>query len=369
MESVAQDSSLINSLNTTINSFEQKLKEHQVVGGALLFLKDGEIAANHYHGYAELSERRVVDENTIFHWASTTKTLTAIGIMQLRDRGLLSLDAPLTDYMPELREIHNAYGDMDEITIRMALNHSTGLRNSTWPWGGNEDWHPFEPKRWEQLVAMFPYTQIEFEPGSRYSYSNPAIIFLGKIIEQLSNDPWEVYVDKHILKPLGMHRSYFNYTPTHLLSNRSNSYVLKEGSPEPRGLDFHTGITTSNGGLNAPLTDMVKYLNYLLGRSQTGYEVLKRSSLEELWNEELPITEEDGVRSSVALSFFLEEFDGMRVIGHTGTQWSYYSWFYIHPESGTAAISIINTDGEKNMHQFRRDVSREVFRDFFTRFK
>ena len=368
MESTAQDSSLINSRNSTFNNFEKKLKEHQVVGGALLFLRDGEIA-NHYYGYAELSERRVVDENTIFHWASITKTLTAIGIMQLRDRGLLALDTALTDYLPELREIHNPYGDMDEITVRMALNHSTGLRNSTWPWGGNEDWHPFEPKRWEQLVAMFPYTQIEFEPGSRHSYSNPAIIFLGQIIEKLSNDPWEIYVDKHILSPLGMNKSYFNHTPAHLLPYRSNSYVIKEGKPEPRGLDFHTGITTSNGGLNAPLTDMVRYLNFLLGRSQTGTEILKRSSLEELWNEELPITEEGGVRSSAALSFFLEEFDGMRVIGHTGTQWSYYSWFYIHPESGTAAISITNTDGDKNMHQFRREVTREVFRDFFTQFK
>lgn len=351
-------------LNTE-SFFEELLHRNEVAGGALVYLVDGEIRNSHFFGYADLSENRRVNENTIFHWASITKTFTAIAIMQLRDRGLLSLDDPLSHYLPEIRKIHNPFGRMDEITLRMALNHSTGLRNSTWPWGGTEDWHPFEPMEWAQLVAMFPYTKVEFEPGTRYSYSNPAIIFLGQIIEQLSEDSWESYIDKNILKPLGMHHSYFNYTPGHLLPHRSNSYVLREGKHEPRGLDFHTGITTSNGGLNAPLTDMIKYLRFLLVTSENDNVILDRSSLEELWQEELPVEEDEGVRSSVALSFFLKEFDGMRVIGHTGTQWSYYSWFYIHPESGTAVISVTNTDGEHNMHRFRSEMSRAVFKNLF----
>lgn len=289
--------------------------------------------------------------------------------MQLRDRDKLSLDNSLTDYLPELFKIHNPYGSMEELTIRMALNHSTGLRNPTWPWGGNEEWHPFEPTEWSQLVAMFPYTKVKFEPGSRHSYSNPAIIFLGKIIEQLSGDSWESYVHKNILNPLEMHRSYFNHTPEHLMPYRVNSYVIKNGRPEPRGHDFHAGITTSNGGLNAPLTDMTKYLNFLLGRPDTDHPVLERSSLKELWEIELPIGENKGVKSSIGLSFFVEEFDGMQVIGHTGTQWSNYSWFFIHPESGTAVISVTNTDGLYDMHRFRNEMSRYVFEHLFTLYR
>ena len=365
MTAQGQNSSLDDAWKQVESEFTQKLTENEVVGGALLFLENGEVNKSHYHGYADKEKGRPVDEQTIFHWASITKTFTAIAIMQLRDLGLLSLDDPITDYLPDVRNIHNPYGSMHEITIRMALNHSTGLRNPTWPWGGGEEWHPFEPTEWEQLTTMFPYTKVHFEPGSRHSYSNPAIIFLGKIIEQLSGDPWEVYVDKHILKPLEMHRSYFNHTPDHLLPYRVNSYQIKNGQPEPRGLDFHTGITVSNGGLNAPLTDMVTYLNFLLGTGTPNHNILKRSSLEELWEKELPIEEKDGVISSVALSFFLEEFDGVRVIGHTGTQWSNYSWFYIHPESGTAAISVTNTDGKYDMHQFRDEISRIVFNKLF----
>lgn len=349
--------------------FNQQLNENEVVGGALLLLEGDEVEFNSYQGFADLSEQRKIDQHTIFHWASITKTLTAIGVMQLRDQGLLTLDDSLTDYLPELREIHNPFGSMDDLTIRMALNHSTGLRNATWPWGGNEDWHPFEPTEWGQLVAMFPYTKVEFEPGSRHSYSNPAIIFLGKIIEQLSGESWEVYTDKNILKPLEMHRSYFNHTPKHLLPYRVNSYQIKDGQPEPRGHDFHAGITTSNGGLNAPLTDMIKYLKFLLDQTNEKQKVLKRSSLEELWEIELPIEEANGIKSSVGLSFFIEEFEGMRVIGHTGTQWSNYSWFYIHPESRTAAISVTNTDGKYNMHDFRREMSQFIFKNFFTLYK
>lgn len=353
------------------NFYEQKLADYEVVGGSMIFLENGEIQNSIFKGYANLELKQKIDENTIFHWASITKTLTAVAVMQLRDRGEIALDDPLIKYLPELSGIHNPFGEMNEITIRMALSHSTGLRNSTWPWGGSEDWHPFEPTTWDQLVAMFPYTEVNFKPGTQHSYSNPAIIFLGKIIEQVTGDPYEVYVDKNILKPLGMHHSYFNHTPYHLLEKRSNSYSIRDGLPQPRGLDFHTGITTSNGGLNASLADMVKYLNFLAGADEkmNSFEVLKRSSIHELWQPELLIDEEDEVTSVAALSFFIEEFDGMRVVGHTGTQWSFYSFFYIHPESGTAVISVTNSDGKHDMHKFRDEVSHHLFKEYFTRYK
>ncbi len=106
-----------------------------------------------------------VDEDTIYHWASITKTFTGIAIMQLRDRGLLSLDDPAVKYVPELREVHNPYGDISQVTIRHLMTHSAGFRAGTWPWGGDQPWHPFEPTRWAQVVAMMPYTELQFRPG------------------------------------------------------------------------------------------------------------------------------------------------------------------------------------------------------------
>lgn len=356
-------------LKTTENYFTASLLKNTVVGGAMVVMQQGKVRGERYYGNANLEQNRPVDENTIFHWASITKTFTTIAIMQLRDRGLLSLDEPLTKYLPELRMVHNPYGSMDNITIKMVLSHSTGFRDPTWPWGGNKDWHPFEPREWDQIVAMLPYTEILFEPGSRYSYSNPAFIFLGRIIEIISGDGYEVYIDKNILKPLGMYNSYFDTTPYHLLKHRANNYTLQNRVPVANGLDFDTGITASNGGLNSPLADMLKYVSFLTGQ-KTANEILERATLEKLWARQLPVGEINGVKGSVALSFFEEEFDGMKVIGHTGTQKAFYSFLYIHPESATACIAITNTDatdGPLNADLLRVELSHFVFRNLFSK--
>jgi CubicO group peptidase (beta-lactamase class C family) len=321
-----------------------------IVGGSLWFLEDGEVLAQELHGFADLDTQRPVDEHTIYHWASITKTFTGIAIMQLRDRGLLSLDDPVVHYIPELRAVHNPFGSMREITLRQLLSHSSGFRMGTWPWGGNESWHPHEPTSWDQIVAMIPYTQIHFDPGSRYSYSNPGIVFLGRIIELLTGDDYEVYVDKNILKPLEMHRTYFDHTPYHLLRYRSNNYYVEDGEISANGLDFDTGITVSNGGLNAPITDMSKYLAFLAGApmERVRYaEILARESLEEMWHPvvDVYVDSTTGTRSQMGLTYFLLEHGDLDVIGHTGGQQGFISFFYVDPQTGAAAIAANNTMG------------------------
>src|SRR4029078_5814489 len=107
--------------------------------------------------------------------------------------------------------------------------------------------------------------------------------FLGQIIERLTGDDFEVYLDKNILKPLGMTESYFDRAPYFLESHVSASYLRAGSKLTPQPFNFDTGITTSNSDLKAPVTDMAKYLRFLIGASGNAlYEVvLKRSSLEE----------------------------------------------------------------------------------------
>jgi CubicO group peptidase (beta-lactamase class C family) len=313
-----------------------------IVGGTLAFFHGDTVLAKEFHGYADLATGRKVDERTIYHWASITKTFTGIGLMQLRDRGRLTLDDPIVKYLPELRAIHDPFGDPGAITLKHLLSHSAGFRNPTWPWGGDQPWHPFEPTAWSQLVAMMPYTEILFPPGTQYSYSNPGIIFIGRTIELFSGDDYEVYIDKNILRPLDMRATYFDRTPYHLLPYRSNNYDLVEGQPVPNGLDFDTGITVSNGGLNAPVTDMLKYLQFLVGApglSPDAKGVLARATLEEMWRPVIA-TSDSG---SVGLIFFLTNRDGMRLVGHTGSQQAFRSFFFIQPESKTGIIGVFNT--------------------------
>lgn len=330
--------------------FSAGLEQHGIAGGTLVYFSDPRVTMVEMRGVADRKTGAPITNDTIYHWASITKTLTAVAIMQLRDRGLLKLDDPIVDYVPELAAVHNRHGSMRDITIRHLLSHSAGFRNGTWPWGGDKDWHPFEPPGWEQVAAMMPYTEILFPPGSKYSYSNPGMIFLGRTIERLSGEPYETYIHKELLRPLGMDRAFFDKAPTSLRALRSHSYYATDAGETEAPFDFDTGITVSNGGLNAPVGDMVKWVNFLLG-GPSGHErerdydaVLKRSSLEEMFKPVVPVTPDLVGEGAMGLSFFLEKHGGLDLIAHSGSQNGFISHFYIHPATRSAYIVAFNTE-------------------------
>lgn len=331
-----------------------------VVGASTLYLRDGRVAAQHEYGWADRARMERVEDQTIFHWASITKGLTAIAIMQLRDRGRLSLDDKVTRYVPELRQVHDRFGSVDEITIRMLLSHSAGFQDPTWPYRKGEPWEPFEPTRWEQLVSMMPYQEIVFRPGSRYGYSNPAFIYLARVIEQLTGDPYQSYIQKNIWTPLGLTRSYFGATPYHLTRWRSNNYSVRRDSSDrvlvqEHGRDFDPGVTIPNSGWNAPLGDLAGYLAFLSGASRSDtalarrYDtVLRRSSIQEMWRVVVPKGSQDEIPGAVGLSFFLFQRGRVKLVGHTGDQANFRSFFYLRPDTRTAIITVINTTDEAN---------------------
>src|SRR6185436_17694646 len=117
-------------------------------GASVLVMKNGNILGRHDVGRADAAANTAVNEHTIYHWGSITKTLTAISIMQLRDRGKLSLDDKVVRWVPELRQVHDPYGMIDSITIRMLLSHTAGFMNGTWPYDSSKPWEPFEPTSW-----------------------------------------------------------------------------------------------------------------------------------------------------------------------------------------------------------------------------
>ncbi|MBA2736297.1 MAG: beta-lactamase family protein, partial [Pyrinomonadaceae bacterium] len=119
--------------------YEQELKQAGIVGSSFVFLKDNKILAREFYGSANLEKNQTTNEDTIYHWASNTKPLTGIAIMQLRDRGLLKLDDPIIKYLPELKTVHNPFGEMQDITIRQLMNHSAGFRGSTFPYKNGKE--------------------------------------------------------------------------------------------------------------------------------------------------------------------------------------------------------------------------------------
>jgi len=338
--------------------FQTYVDSDKVVGASVVALKAGKETARYNTGFADRSADVRVDSQTIFHWGSITKSLTAISIMQLRDRGKLSLDDKIVRWVPELRAIHDPFGMMDSITIRMLMSHTAGFQNPTWPYGNDQPWEPFEPTTWNQLAAMMPYQQLIFKPGSRYGYSNPGFVYLARVIEQITGDPWDAYVQKNIFAPLEMNRSYFRSTPYFLASHRSHNYYVRPDSTTPgtpklvdNGAEFDPGITSPNGAWNAPVSDLVKYVAFLTnavvpGVSRERYDVvLKRSSLEEMWKPGMPMSQgyEAMPNEWMGLSFFVLDRNGHRILGHTGSQAGFRSFYYFDPAARTGVIAVFNT--------------------------
>ena len=326
--------------------FKERSVAHGIVGASLRVVGTGGALHHTSFGLRDRATARPTNEATIYHWASITKTLTGIAILQLRDLGRLSLDDSILKYVPELEAVHNPFGPTSAITLRQLLSHTAGFRASTWPFGGDKPWHPHEPTEWSQLVAMMPYTAVEFAPGSKYSYSNPGIVYLGRVIEKLSGEAWELYIQKNILTPLGMTRSFFDRAPYHLLDDRSHSYTLTNGKLEEARFDFDTGVTVSNGGLNAPLGDMEKYVRFLLGAAETaeGRAVLSRTSLEEMWKPVALVETVGEDRVDMGLCFFIEQRGGRRLIGHSGSQNGFISHLYLDPEARAGYVVSFNTE-------------------------
>jgi len=337
-------------------AFSEFVHSDGTVGASYLVLDQGRTASAGAWGMADLRLKQPVDRNTIFHWGSITKTLTAVAIMQLRDRGKVSLDDPILKYVPELIRVHSQDNAISRVTLRQLLSHTAGFQTPTWPYTQGKPWQPFEPTEWSQLVAMMPYQELAFTPGNKFQYSNPGFIYLAKVIEAVTGDPYQVYIQKNILTPLGMTQTFFNISPYHLAAERSNSYEIivdEQGHATVHsfGREFDTGITTPNGGLNAPLEDLAKWINFLVGTSPVSAPnlVLSRKSLEEMWQPVTPIADDETYAppALMGLSFFLfprgSGNNPVTIVGHTGHQAGFAAFFVLNPRNSRAVIAAFNT--------------------------
>jgi CubicO group peptidase (beta-lactamase class C family) len=344
------------------DAFDKYVRDDSIVGASYVIVNDSRPIEWHSAGLADRESNQLVDQNTIFHWGSITKTLTAVAVMQLRDQGRISLDDSITKYVPELVRVHSDYGPVSQVTLRQLLSHSAGFQDPTWPYRDEaKPWQPFEPTEWAQLVAMMPYQELAFKPGARYSYSNPAFIYLARVIEKVSGLSYQTYMRRNILAPLGMSHSYFNLTPRALARDRSNNYTVSVDAGggktvKANGREFDTGITTPNGGLNAPLGDLVRWVGFLTGKGRKpARAILSRASLKEMWRPIVAVNTTPDHSQSMGLSFFLDPrttpSGTITFVGHTGSQAGFRAFLEFNPLTGRAVIAAFNTSHDSGHNE------------------
>jgi CubicO group peptidase (beta-lactamase class C family) len=169
-------------------------------------------------------------------------------------------------------------------------------------------------------------------------------------------------VTKNIFMPLGMSRSFFDRAPYHLVEHRSHSYLRDDAGINEQRFDFDSGITVSNGGLNAPLGDMAKWLAFLIDGNDS---ILKHGSLEEMSVPQIRARDGEGGSGDdvqAGLSCFVERHSGVTLIGHSGDQNGFISHLYVHRPTRSGYIVSFNTDvtSKSNPKRTTRAVDDDV---------
>jgi CubicO group peptidase (beta-lactamase class C family) len=343
-------SDVASAFDAAVQTYESEMRSEGVVGGLVYLLGRNGTVARRYFGNANLEPRFAVDDKTIVHWASVTKTFTAVAIMQLVERGLLKLDAPIVRFVPELYEAYNPFGPMEAITIEHLLSHASGLRGASWPWetdAGDKARTPtqHEPRSWSDIVALMPYTSIAFVPGSKASYSNLGYVLLGRVVERLSGDSIGVYIDKNILRPLQMYESYVDPTPFRLRSRRAGSFTKRDDKLVSNDREFATGITAANGGLNGTADDMARFAQTLMGN---GTPVLETVTRQNMLRARQPFDNDKRRRVEVGLGFFISTETNASgatraSFGHSGFQLGHRSAIFMSPTGDYGFLFWANT--------------------------
>jgi CubicO group peptidase (beta-lactamase class C family) len=274
----------------------------RLAGAISVFYKDG-VQETCCIGYADVAARRPIRMDNVFMQCSQTKGFCGVTIAKLVEEGRLSLDDPVSKYLPEFKELWVLDGEKDGIrtlhraknvlTVRMVLNHTGGfpfecsakrndVRGGGWSGGG--------PLR--QIASVAAGSPIMFEPGTREMYSNTGIDIGAAVVEVITGMKWEQYLKQEVLDPLGMKSTWFWPTDKQL-KKKIELYETKENAPaewreemawEQRPYNDSHVFASAGAGLWTTASDQLKFYKMLmnLGIGENGVRILKEETVKSI---------------------------------------------------------------------------------------
>lgn len=200
-----------------IDDLIKKYYDYGQFNGSVLVSENGNVILSKGYGYAEMEWKIPNTPDTKFRLASISKQFTAMLIMQLIEKGILDLNGKISDYLPYYRKDTG-----NKVTIRDLLSHSSGIHNYT------DDPEVMkntvrDPMQVKDLVIKLCSSDLEFEPGSKYSYSNSGYVILGAIIEKVTQKKYEDVLRENIFIPLNMTSSGYDHN-SEIIEKRASGY-------------------------------------------------------------------------------------------------------------------------------------------------
>ena len=296
-------------------------------GCAVLVARQGQIVYEKSFGTADLELNVPVKPNMIFRLGSMTKQFTSVAILQLMEQGKLSLQDSIQKFIKGFP--YKGY----KITIENLLTHTSGIKDYTQldiqdPFIRRKDFTPIE------VINLFKDEPLEFEPGTKFKYSNSGYFLLGFIIENISGKKYQDYIQDNIIKPLGLTNTFYDDV-TQIIPNRVKGYK-KEGSIYENADYQSTTIPFAAGSLISNVEDLYKWHQALYN-----YTLLKKETLDKAFT---TFKLSDGTPTNYGYGWFIIDVNGSQSIQHGGNINGFKSNEIYFPKEDVFVVTLFNCE-------------------------
>ncbi|OMF14447.1 penicillin-binding protein [Paenibacillus amylolyticus] len=320
--------------------FDSPEAKAHYVGASVVVVKDGKVLAEKGYGFSDVESKTAIDpKKTAFRVASVSKTFTSAAVMQLVEQGKVDLQADFQTYVKGL-EFDNPFDK--PVTVENLLTHTTGfeIRDPQ-----QEDIHT----DFDKYIAMEDYAQqhmppVVREPGSAYMYDNFSFLLLGMIVENVSGEPFESYMQQHIFKPLGMDNSSF------MLDEKFQKQLATGYDATHNPLDLYTIAPTPmpQGGMLSTAEDIGKFMIAFLNDGVKDNErILKEStvkSMEQYRSSIHPLLPNTTYGFEAAFQL-PGAGSSPKIITKAGDLTGFSSYLFLIPEQNTGVFLTYNQNG------------------------
>jgi CubicO group peptidase (beta-lactamase class C family) len=268
--------------NPQIRAAIQKFIDAQEISGAVTVVVDkNKVLALDTIGLADIATNRPMKADSLFWIASMTKPFTAVSILMLQDEGKLKVTDPVEKYIPEFAAIKTPSGKPAQITIEQMLTHTSGLGEGT-----SAELRAAHTLK--DLVPIYVHSPMQYEPGDHWKYTQSGINAAARVVEVASGMPFEQFVSKRLLKPLGMKHTTF-YPDAKQRASEATPYTTDKetgkltAAPFPKDFGNTGQPPFGNGGLFSTGPDYARFCQMLLnGGTFHGKQYLSQAAFQEL---------------------------------------------------------------------------------------
>jgi CubicO group peptidase (beta-lactamase class C family)/D-alanyl-D-alanine dipeptidase len=285
-------------------------------------------------GLADPQAKKPATADTIYRVGSVSKLFTDLAIMQFVERGVLDLDAPVQKYLPDFRP-DNPFDK--PITLRQLMAHRSGLVRE--PPAGN--YFDLTGPSLARTVESLNKTRLVYPPQEKIKYSNAAIASVGLVLEQTQKEPFTRYLERALLRPLGMTHSSFEPVPA-VTKDLARAVMWTYHGREFPAPTFQLGMAPA-GSMYSDVNDLARFLSVLFadGKGPDG-RIVKPETLEQMYKPQFAKADD---KAGFGLGFHVTEFEGRRRIGHGGAVYGFATELEALPADKLGVVVITSRDG------------------------